>query len=151
MNGYALAGGVLALVAALWAADHYRQSENAAQEKVGNLTRSVETLTAHNELLAQSLNDRTLVQEQLAQVSQAARQMTSTMATQSAQINRNFEELKRNDQAIADYLRQPVPTALGVRYERPETTDPVAYRAAAASLREPSAVPPAGAPPAQAQ
>ena len=151
MNGYGLAGGVLALVLALWAADHYRQKENAAQEKVAKLTSSVEALTAHNELLAQALNDRTLVQEQLAQVSQATRQMNNTMATQSAQINRNFDELKRNDQAIADYFRLPVPTALGVRYERPETTDPVAYRAAAANLRKPGAVSPAGASPAQAQ
>ncbi|POA45564.1 hypothetical protein C1893_23190 [Pseudomonas sp. MPR-ANC1] len=151
MNVYGLFGGALVVVVALWAADHYRQSENAAQQKVDTLAKSVTTLTEHNELLAQALNDRTLVQEQLAQVSQATRQMESTLATQSAQINRNFDELKRNDKEIADYLRQPVPAALGLRYARPETTDPVAYRAAATGLRESGAVPSAGATAAQTQ
>lgn len=151
MNGYGWFGAALVVVLSLWAADHYRQSENAAQDKVSNLTTNVDTLTAQNAALVQSLNDRTVVQEQLAQVSQATRTMNNALATQSAQINRNFDELKRNDQAIADYFRLPVPTAVGLRYARPETTDPVAYRAAATGLRESGAVPPAGAPAAQAQ
>ncbi|WP_426237437.1 hypothetical protein [Pseudomonas sp. TWP3-2] len=151
MNVYGWFGGALVLVLALWTADHYRQSENAAQQQVDRLAGEVETLTAHNTTLAQALTDRTLVQEQLAQVSQATRQMNSTLAMQSTQINRNFDELKRNDQAIADYFSLSVPTALGMRYARPETTDPVAYRAAAAGLRQPGAVPSAGAPTTQAQ
>lgn len=36
-------------------------------------------------------------------------------------------ELKRNDQAITDYLAQPVPAALGLHYARSATTDPGAY------------------------
>lgn len=151
MNVYGWIGGALVVVLSLWAADHYRQSENAAQQKVDTLASRVDTLTAHNELLAQALNDRTVVQEQLAQVAQATRTMNNTLATQSAHINRTFDELKRNDQAIADYLRQPVPTALGVRYERPETTDPVAYRAAATGVRQSGAVPSAGPSAAPAQ
>lgn len=151
MNVYGWFGGALVVVLSLWAADHYRQSENAAQQKVITLSGNVDALTAHNALLAQALNDRTLVQEQLAQVSQATRQMNSALDTQSAQINRNFDELKRNDKETADYLRLSVPTALGLRYARPETTDPVAYRAAATGLRESGAVPSAGAPATQAQ
>jgi hypothetical protein len=151
MNVYGLFGSALVVVVSLWAADHYRQSENAAQQKVDTLAKNVSTLTERNELLAQALNDRTLVQEQLAQVSQATRLLNNTLATQSVQINRNFEELKRNDKAITDYFRLPVPTALGLRYARPATTDPVAYRAAATGLRESGAVPAAGASSAQAQ
>lgn len=147
MNVYGWFGAALVVVLSLWAADHYRQSEEAAQQKVSTLASDVETLTAHNAMLAQALTDRTVVQEQLAQVSHATRQMDNTLATQSAQFNRNFDELKRYDQAIADYLRHPVPAALGMRYARPETTDPVAYRAAATAsgMREPSAVPVTGA------
>lgn len=151
MNVYGLFGGALVVVVSLWAADHYRQSENAATQEMATLSSKVDTLTAHNELLVQALNDRTLVQEQLAQVGQATRLLNNTLATQSVQINRNFDELKRNDKETADYLRQSVPTALGLRYARPATTDPVAYRAAATGLRESGAVPAAGTSSAQAQ
>lgn len=42
-----------------------------------------------------------------------------------------FEELRRNDQAVAEYLRGPVPVGLGRLYERAATTDPAAYRSQA--------------------
>lgn len=53
-----------------------------------------------------------------------ARDIHQNAAAQAAAI----EELKRHDAAVADYLRNPVPAALGGLYERPETTDPRAYR-----------------------
>lgn len=52
------------------------------------------------------------------------RDIHQNAAAQAAAI----EELKRHDQEVADYLRTPVPAALGRLYERPETTDPRAYR-----------------------
>nr|MBO2511971.1 hypothetical protein [Gammaproteobacteria bacterium] len=70
-------------------------------------------------------------QRQIGQVTELDRQMREltrdihqSAAAQAAAI----EELKRHDQAVADYLRNPVPAALGRLYERPETTDPRAYR-----------------------
>lgn len=70
-------------------------------------------------------------QRQIGQVAELDRQMREltrdihqSAAAQAAAI----EELKRHDQAVADYLRNPVPAALGRLYERPETTDPRAYR-----------------------
>lgn len=57
---------------------------------------------------------------------------------------RALEELKRNDQAIVDYLAQPVPVGLGLLYARPETTDPAAYTAPSTLHADP--VHPAGAP-----
>ncbi|QIB09036.1 hypothetical protein GZ982_30285 (plasmid) [Pseudomonas fluorescens] len=151
MNAYGWFAGAILAVLALWAADHYRQSADAAQQQVESLKGDVDTLAANAATLTQALADRTALQEQLAEVGKATRQMNSTLATQSAQINRNFDELKRNDKAIADYLRQPVPVDLGVRYARPETTDPVAYRAGSTGLPEPGAVSPAGPTSAEAQ
>lgn len=65
-------------------------------------------------------------------------------------VNRNadnqalaFEELKHNDETIAAYLAGSVPAALGRLYERPETTDPAAYRAPDGV--QPGAVPATGA------
>ena len=70
-------------------------------------------------------------QRQIGQVTELDRQMreltrdiNQNAAAQSAAI----EELKRHDPAVADYLRNPVPAALGRLYERPETADPRAYR-----------------------
>lgn len=58
------------------------------------------------------------------QFRQLAQDIHQNAAGQAAAI----EELKRHDPAVADYLHAPVPAALGRLYERPETTDPRAYR-----------------------
>jgi hypothetical protein len=70
-------------------------------------------------------------QRQIGQVTELDRQMreltrdiNQNAAAQAAAI----EELKRHDPAVADYLRDPVPAALGRLYERAEATDPRAYR-----------------------
>lgn len=70
-------------------------------------------------------------QRQIGQVAELDRQMREL----TRDINQNavaqaaaIEELKRHDPAVADYLHAPVPAALGRLYERPETTDPRAYR-----------------------
>lgn len=81
-------------------------------------------------------------QRQIGQVAELDRQMreltrgiNQNAAAQAAAI----EELKRHDPAVADYLHAPVPAALGRLYERPETSDPRAYRA-------PTGVPAGGVP-----
>lgn len=56
------------------------------------------------------------------------RELLQTIAGQSRAQSRALEELKRNDETIAEYLRSPVPSDLGRLYQRTETTDPSAYR-----------------------
>lgn len=56
------------------------------------------------------------------------RELLQTIAGQSRAQSRALEELKRNDETIAEYLRSPVPADLGRLYERNETTDTSAYR-----------------------
>lgn len=65
----------------------------------------------------------------LADIERRMQQLGQTVTRNASAHTRALEELKRNDQAIADYLASPVPSALGRLYERPETTDPAAYRA----------------------
>src|SRR5690606_15393438 len=70
-------------------------------------------------------------QDQIGTITEIERQMRALGQdiTRNAQSHsRAIEELKRNDQVVADYLRGAVPVALGRLYERPETTDPAAYR-----------------------
>ena len=69
--------------------------------------------------------------EQLASVllaEQQNRALLAQLASQGRAHTQALQELKRHDEKIIDYLRQPVPAELGRLYQRPETTDPAGYR-----------------------
>ena len=65
------------------------------------------------------------------------RELLQTIAGQSRAQFRALEELKRNDESIAEYLRSPVPADLGRLYQRSETTDPSTYRQSPAVRTDP--------------
>jgi len=137
--------GVLVVLAVLWSLDHAQMVRDEAVQKADNLAGANSTLEANNAALANALADRMELQKQLAEVGRTTQRLNASLDTQSDLINRNFAELKSNDKAISDYLNNPVPAALGLRYARPETTDPAAYRAATAGMQS-GAVSSAGAP-----
>lgn len=56
------------------------------------------------------------------------RLLEQAVSTNAKAQSAAFEELRRNDQAVAEYLRGPVPAGLGRLYERPATIEPRAYR-----------------------
>ena len=56
------------------------------------------------------------------------RELLQALANQSRAQSQALEELKRNDETIAEYLRSPVPSDLGRLYQRAATTDPSDYR-----------------------
>lgn len=56
------------------------------------------------------------------------RELLQTIAGQGRAQSRALEELKRNDETIAEYLRSAVPADIGRLYQRTETTDPGTYR-----------------------
>ena len=56
------------------------------------------------------------------------RQLAQDVTRNADEQSRAIEDLKRHDRETADYLRAAVPAALGRLYQRPETTDPAAYR-----------------------
>lgn len=70
-------------------------------------------------------------QDQIGTITEIERQMRALgqdISRNAQDHSRAIEELKQNDQVVADYLHGVVPAALGRLYERPETTDPAAYR-----------------------
>lgn len=83
----------------------------------------------------QTLGELANIERRMQQLGQA---ITRNQAVSAAAL----EELKRNDQDVADYLAAAVPAALGRLYQRYETTDPAAYTAPPGV--QPGAVPPAG-------
>jgi LysB family phage lysis regulatory protein len=68
---------------------------------------------------------------QVAALDRQFRQLTQDIHQNAAAHSAAIEELKRNDQVVADHLAGPVPAALGLLYARPATTDPAAYRGSA--------------------
>ena len=92
---------------------------------------------AHQQLAAAGLLDRERVaviesqSEQLAGVLIAElknRELLQTLTNQSRAQSQALEELKRNDETIAEYLRAPVPASIGRLYQRTAKTDPSTYR-----------------------
>ena len=94
--------------------DHAQQKLDAAgqldQERVAIIEAQSQQLAG---VLAAELKNRELLQ---------------ALANQSRAQSQALEELKRNDETIAEYLRAPVPASLGRLYQRATTTDPSAYR-----------------------
>lgn len=56
------------------------------------------------------------------------RELLQSIAGQSRAQSRALQELKRNDETIAEYLRGTVPADLGRLYQRTATTNPRDYR-----------------------
>lgn len=94
--------------------DHAQQQLAAAgllaQERAAIIEAQSQQLAG---VLAAELKNRELLQE---------------LANQSSAQSLALEDLKRNDETIAEYLRAPVPAGLGRLYQRTATTDPRDYR-----------------------
>jgi LysB family phage lysis regulatory protein len=116
---------VLAVVLGLWAYDHQSHRADTAEALASGLGDQVKR---QDELLAKW-------EQQAARLDGLDKQLRlagQALAKQAAAAQRGIEELKANDQATADWLRGLVPGALGRLYERPDTTDPLKWRAPAA-------------------
>ncbi|MFC2970934.1 hypothetical protein ACFOJE_01720 [Azotobacter bryophylli] len=92
--------------------------------------RAEQALADSQQLVELQANVLAEQQKQIGQVTaldQRMRALEQTVTRNAQAQSRAIEELKRHDQAVADYLAAAVPAALGGLYERPETTDPAAY------------------------
>lgn len=135
LNPLVAAVGGLVVVLSLWVADHSVQVKKQAQQESASLADELEVQTAHVAGLIIALRDQSAIRTVLSEMNTRLNQTQSTLAGQTAHINRSLAELKRSDEQITAYLASPVPGALGLRYARTETTDPVEYRAGAAGVR----------------
>lgn len=134
-NPWVAAGGGLVVVLSLWFADHSLQIKDQAVQDNAALAEQNAALVKHSNRLAFALADQAAVRDALSEMNTRLNQTQSTLSVQTGQINRSLAELKRDNEQITTYLASPVPSAIGVRYARTETTDPVEYRARAASVR----------------
>lgn len=122
--------GVALLVAALalWRIEAVDSARALAEQAGSNV--SIQ-LTAEQQRTAEQAGVIADQRAQLKQVQAADRLFRSLAQTiaKDGDVTRNaLQELKENDQAIADYLAGAVPVAYGVQFARPETTDPTQYK-----------------------
>lgn len=146
LNPWVAGAAALVVTLAVWHADHSALVRDAALADAQTSKDSVSALVVHSNRLNDELHNRTELITRLGAIERGTQQLRTTVQGQGEQINRNLLELKRNDKAVADYLALPVPAALGVRYARPASTDPAAWRAAAAAGVRPDSVPAASTP-----
>jgi len=141
MRLYALGAALLIGVLALWRIDAAESARVLAEQAV-----------THNAALLASEQARTAEQsaviagqrEQMGRMTdadKAFRALAQTITRDGAATRQTLQELKENDQAVAEYLRGAVPAVYGVQFARPETTDPTEYKPG-------RAVPAGGLPPA---
>ena len=91
------------------------------------------TVAAHEARQMVELQAGVLVEQQrqigaVDEIHKRMRLLEQAVSTNAKAQSAAFEELRRNDQAVAEYLRGPVPAGLGRLYQRPATIDPGAYR-----------------------
>ena len=128
MRLYALGAALLIGVLALWRIDAAESARVLAEQAV-----------THNAALLASEQARTAEQsaviagqrEQMGRMTdadKAFRALAQTITRDGAATRQTLQELKENDQAVAEYLRGAVPAVYGVQFARPETTDPTEYK-----------------------
>ena len=127
MNGFVVAVG---LGAALIVSYSLQFADRTIQANA-RLTEANEGLAMQRDALSKALGDQASLRSVLDKIDRQTRSINFVLDGQTAQLNRNLAELKRTDEKTNAYLAELVPVALGLRYARPETTDPIAYRAGA--------------------
>jgi len=144
MRVYALAAALLIGVLALWRIDA-AESARALAEQTAQAT--ADKLAAEQARTAEQSAVITDQREQMGRMTdadRAFRTLAQTIARDGAATRQTLQELKENDQAVAEYLRGAVPAVYGVQFARPETTDPAEYKPGRAVPA--GGLPPAGTP-----
>ncbi|WP_122423302.1 hypothetical protein [Pseudomonas viridiflava] len=142
--GLAFAGFLL-----FWQWDHNRLEAGQREQAARIDQAEIDRLTAITGQQAERLRDQRALQVALDAIGTGTRQLEATLNARSIQMRQDLAELKRNDEQVSAYLSAAVPAALGVRYARAATTDPVAWRAGPAKAVPVGPVPITGPPSAE--
>lgn len=146
MNVYGWIAFVIVGILSFWQWDHGALSVAVVEQQRDTSQAKVAGLEGTNKTLTQALLDKSALETALNEIRVEARKTRAVLDGQTSQIRQDITELKRTDADVKAYLSGSVPAALGVRYARPATTDPVAWRAGSTQGLRPGAVPATGPP-----
>jgi predicted transcriptional regulator len=144
MNVTALLIAIVVTVTALWRIEAIDGDRNLAQQTATHQAEVLELSQARVDEQAGVIEAQRAQLAKIGEADKLFRSIVQTIARDGAATRKTLQELKENDQAIAEYLRGAVPVAYGVQFERPETTDPTAYNPGSALPA--GGLPPAGTP-----
>lgn len=119
--------GVLALGAVGFINYQLRQSD-MQEARIGELEAAAEISRTTIASQAEALSGIKRLQQQVNDLNAHSLAAFQSIGAGTAGLATELQELKRNDQSIADYLRGTVPAAVGVRWQRSASTDPDTYR-----------------------
>lgn len=139
---------VLGLIAGLV---YYRGESNAKSSQIASLTLERDNLKQTVSGQKQLLDDRADVNRQVIELRKQFALMELELGRNGVKLDQAIQEVKENDQAVKEYLAQPVPDSLGRLFVRPATTDPTLYRSPylESGAVQPGSVPAAGVDPAK--
>lgn len=138
----------LTVLLALSAAVFYYRSQYIAADAQNALI-SAQNATLQSALASQAklISDRDDAARQVQQIRVDFESLKGDIRSQGRKIDQAIQQVKENDQAVRDYLSQPVPDALGRLFIRPATTDPRLYGIGLeGGTVQPDTVPTAGTP-----
>lgn len=123
---------VVVLLSGGWLVDHLASSNRVAVDRVAELESAAADDAALIDAQRLALVEVGALQVRLDQIATNTRALQAVLVDQDARRRREFLELVKNDQATRDWLAIAVPAAVGLRYARPESTDPATWRTPAA-------------------
>lgn len=123
--GVLVAAGALAL----WRWEVAATELKAEQARATALEQRIVEKDAELERLGGALQDEMAWVGALVEIERGVQSLRQEIEVQAAEQRDAFGELKRNDEAVRNYLGRGVPEPIGLFYQRPATTDPAAYRA----------------------
>lgn len=132
MKVYALCAALLIGVLALWRIDAAESARVLAERDASHKTEQLAESKARGDEQAAVITDQRAQLDSAAQADRLFRSIAQTIAKDGAATRQTLQELKDNDQAVAEYLRGAVPVVYGVQFQRAATTDPLAYKPGAA-------------------
>ncbi len=141
MSVYAWGAALLIGVLALWRIDAAESSRALAEQSAAAATESRDAYRSRALEQAGVIAEQREQMGRMTDADKAFRALAQTITRDGAATRQTLQELKENDQAVAEYLRGAVPAVYGVQFARPETTDPTEYKPG-------RAVPAGGLPPA---
>lgn len=146
MNVYGWIAFLFAGLLSFWQWDHGSLSAAALAQQRDASQAKVASLEGTNKTLSQALLDRAELEATLNDIRVEARKTRAALDGQTSQMRQDITELKRTDADVKAYLSGSVPAALGLRYARPSTVDPVAWRSGSTQGLRSGAVPATGPP-----
>ncbi|EOG5640774.1 hypothetical protein ACRCP3_26890 [Pseudomonas aeruginosa] len=141
MIRYAVLTVAIVCGAAWWMVDRAEGAKALAESSAAHLAKTLESERERGKFLTQVIDEQRAQLGRMTEAAQLFRTLTQKIDKDTAAMRRTLQELKENDQAVAEYLRGAVPDVYGVQFARPETIDPAEYQPG-------RAVPAGGMPPA---